>query len=57
MISSSTLTYILYIISLLSRINTLLEPVVSADETGVIFSSKNFDDLHLMADIVLSQCM
>jgi hypothetical protein len=40
--------YILNINSLPSRINTLLEPVVSADETGVIFSSKNFDDLRLM---------
>jgi hypothetical protein len=37
------------------RINTLLEPVIFADEIGVIISSKNFDDLHLKADIVISQ--
>jgi hypothetical protein len=36
-----------------SRISTLLEPVVFADETGVIISSKKFDDLHLKADIVV----
>lgn len=34
--------------------NTVLEPVIFAEETGVIISSKNFDDLHLKADIVVS---
>ena len=46
--------YILFINSLLPRINTLLELVIFADETGVIISSKNLDDLHLKADIVVS---
>jgi len=36
------------------RISTLLELVIFADETGIIISSKNFDDLHLKADIVVS---
>jgi len=49
-----SLLYILYINSLPPRINTVLEPVKFADETGVIISSKNFDDLHLKADIVVS---
>jgi len=34
--------------------NTLLELVIHADEIGVIISSKNVDDLHLKADIVVS---
>jgi len=46
--------YILYINSLPPRINTLLELVIFADETGIILSSKNFNDLHLKADIVVS---
>lgn len=48
------LLYILYINILPPRINTLLEPVIFADETGGIISSKNFHDLHLKADIVVS---
>jgi len=36
------------------RINTLLESVIFANETGVIISSKNIYDLNLKAGIVVS---
>jgi hypothetical protein len=38
----------------MSTINTLSEPILLADDTNVIISSKNFDDFSTMSNTVLS---
>jgi hypothetical protein len=42
------LLFIVYISDLPSTINTLLEPILFADDTSVLISSKNFDDFFAM---------
>jgi hypothetical protein len=48
------LVSIIYINDLPSTINTLPETIKFADNTGVIISSKNFDDFCAKSNIVLS---
>jgi hypothetical protein len=47
--------FIIYINYLLLRINSLLEPILFADDTSVILSGKNFEEFCSMARLVLSQ--
>jgi hypothetical protein len=48
------LLFIIYINDLPPTINTLSEPIIFSYDTGVIISSKHFDDFCAMPNIVLS---
>jgi hypothetical protein len=43
-----------YINDLLPAIHTLSEPIISADDTSVINSSKNVDEFYTMTNMILS---
>jgi hypothetical protein len=49
------LLFIIYTNDLPPTISTLSEPIIFADDTSVIISSKKFDDFHTTSNIILSQ--
>jgi len=50
------LSFIIYINELLVEINSVLQPILFADDTSVIISSRFFQDLYSVSSLVLS-CM
>ena len=48
------LLFIIYINDLPTTINSLSQPIVFADDTSVIISSKNIEDFYSVANVVLS---
>jgi hypothetical protein len=49
------LLFIVYISDLPSTISFLSDPIIFADDTSIIISSKKFDDFHTRSNTVVSQ--